>query len=1102
MINYGLYFWVYITAVVVAMDLKVEIDTGVLEGQYVNGLTRTFSSFTKIPYAEPPLNKLRFAAPRPALPWKGTLNAKLETPLCPQIKLFTSSTLTGEEDCLYLNVFTPKVERNETNNLPVMVFFHGGSFRLGAATTLKPHAFLEKNIVLVTVSYRLGALGFLSTGDEASPGNNGLKDQNLSIQWVKKHIHHFGGNPNKITIFGQSVGGGSAYYHMLSPLSNDLINGVICQSGIGNAKWTFGSRDEGKFLSKKFAKLLNCSTDYSHVMVECLRKVSSRDILLTQLKLSVPNISKSIPTFRPVIEPEVRGAFLTQPSLDIIKSGNFTNVPFMVGITANEGCMCTVDHCQDRTAITKFNRHFDEIISQEIGIDYRIDKKYITREVKRFYFKNQTLTCDDKGRTNISNMYTDALFLDPINEVLELYLKYNLTSLYHYNFEYKSTTLPSTSAAMGDPLHDYGVCHSDDMNYFSCDPNSLKHYSPKDRAVVERMVNMWTNFAIYGNPTPLDGEWKTVKTKDLEYYAIKGPQGGKMSKRLHGNRADFWRHLQVYLRNLSWNDTMIHYWLYFWVYIPVVVFAAYPKVGIDSGVLEGKYVNGLTRTFSSFTKIPYAEPPLNQLRFAAPRPARPWKGILNAKLEPPVCPQMLPYENSFPRGEEDCLYLNVFTPKVEGNDTNGIPVMIFFHGGSFRLGAATMLKPYAFLEANIVLVTVNYRLGAFGFLSTGDEASPGNYGLKDQNLSIQWVKRHIHHFGGNPNKITIFGQSVGGASAHYHMLSPLSKDLINGVICQSGLGNAKWMFEPRDEGKYLAKKLAKLLNCSTDYSHGMVECLRNVSAREIVLTQLKLPLPNIAKSIPIFKPVIEPDVTGAFLTQHPLDIIRKGNFAKVPFMLGITANDGCMCISDHCGDRMVITEFHRHFDEIISKEIGIDHRMDKKDITREIKRFYFKHQMITCNDKGRADILNMYTDALFLAPINEVLELYLKYNHTSLYNYDFEYKSTTLPSSSAIIGDTLHDYGVCHSDDMNYFSCDPNSLKHYSPNDRAMVDRMVNMWTNFAIYGNPTPFDEAWKTVKTNDLEYYAIEGPQGGKMSKRLHSKRADFWRHLQRYL
>lgn len=179
---------------------------------------RQYEAFLGLPYARPPTNRYRWQNPRPLPSWGSTTwNGTYSRSECVQInRLRGSVDVTGDEDCLFLNIYRPKSRK--ATPLPVVVFFHGGSFMYGNAT-LGPEYFMRADIILVSVQYRLGILGFLSTGDEHCPGNFGLKDQVQSLRWVRRNIASFGGDPKSITVMGHEAGAASVHLLMMSPLA-------------------------------------------------------------------------------------------------------------------------------------------------------------------------------------------------------------------------------------------------------------------------------------------------------------------------------------------------------------------------------------------------------------------------------------------------------------------------------------------------------------------------------------------------------------------------------------------------------------------------------------------------------------------------------------------------------------------------------------------------------------------------------------------------------------------------------------------------------------------------------------------------------------------
>lgn len=244
-------------------------------------------------------------------------------------------------------------------------------------------------------------------------------------------------------------------------------------------------------------------------------------------------------------------------------------------------------------------------------------------------------------------------------------------------------------------------------------------------------------------------------------------------------------------------------------------------VQIDDGQIEGTTMTSrMGRSFHAFLRIPFAEPPLTRLRFAPPVPAIPWSGIHNGTYYGPQCYQSSPRTGILM--SEDCLQLNVFTTSL----TELKPVIVFIHGGAFSQGTAVNHGPQNLMDREIVLVTINYRLGALGFLATGTRESPGNVGMKDQALALKWVQKNIEKFGGDKTKVTIGGYSAGSFAVTALVASPMAKGTFHGAIAMSG---AITGLKPlRNEYLDQAKSLANQLHCSSDNVADMMACLRSV----------------------------------------------------------------------------------------------------------------------------------------------------------------------------------------------------------------------------------------------------------------------------------
>lgn len=250
-------------------------------------------------------------------------------------------------------------------------------------------------------------------------------------------------------------------------------------------------------------------------------------------------------------------------------------------------------------------------------------------------------------------------------------------------------------------------------------------------------------------------------------------------------------------------------------------------ISIEDGLIEGRLMETRsTELFHSFLKIPFAESPVDELRFVAPVKKRPWDGILDCTSYGPNCMQPNIWDRT--NISEDCLYLNVFTKNLGNNSKTELkPVIVYIHGGGFETGSAMEHGPEYLMERDIVLVTTNYRLGAFGFMAVGTSDIPGNAALKDQSLALKWVQKNIIHFGGDSNKVTIAGLSAGAYSVTGHMISKMSQGLFHNVIAMSGA--LAWQKKLEKNNLNDVKTLAGKINCTTSSVAEMVECFKHVS---------------------------------------------------------------------------------------------------------------------------------------------------------------------------------------------------------------------------------------------------------------------------------
>lgn len=318
-----------------------------------------------------------------------------------------------------------------------------------------------------------------------------------------------------------------------------------------------------------------------------------------------------------------------------------------------------------------------------------------------------------------------------------------------------------------------------------------------------------------------------------------------------------------------------------------------------------------------FTGIPFAKPPLGPLRFRKPVPIDPWHGVLEATAMPNSCYQER-YEY-FPgfEGEEmwnpntniseDCLYLNIWVPqhlRVRHHQDKPlterpkVPILVWIYGGGYMSGTATLDLYKADIMASssdVIVASMQYRVGAFGFLylnkyfSPGSEEAPGNMGLWDQQLAIRWIKDNARAFGGDPELITLFGESAGGGSVSLHMLSPEMKGLFKRGILQSGTLNAPWSWMTGERAQDIGKVLVDDCNCNSSLLAAdpslVMDCMRGVDAKTISVQQW-----NSYTGILGFPSA--PTVDGVFLPKDPDTMMKEGNFHNTEVLLGSNQDEG------------------------------------------------------------------------------------------------------------------------------------------------------------------------------------------------------------------
>ncbi|XP_073955396.1 juvenile hormone esterase-like [Choristoneura fumiferana] len=506
------------------------------------------------------------------------------------------------------------------------------------------------------------------------------------------------------------------------------------------------------------------------------------------------------------------------------------------------------------------------------------------------------------------------------------------------------------------------------------------------------------------------------------------------------------------------------------------------QVEISDGVLEGELVtNPLGGQFHSFKGIPYAAPPVGDLRFKAPQPPAPWEGVRSAKEFGPICYQIDAYFDPTPKGSEDCLYINVYTPDL--TPAKPLPVMVWIHGGGFISGSGNddFYGPEYLVRHDVILVTFNYRLEVLGFLCLDTEDVPGNAGMKDQVAALRWVQKNISQFGGDPDNVTIFGESCGAASVSFHLISPMSKGLFKRAIAQSGHTTNFWPFVgvPLLRAAALARQLGLDSNDPQEIGSFLRE--QPVSSLAKVRPHVFM-AEKVLEAIDIFFAVVSEKEFGdneRFFYGNPIEALRNGIHEGVEVITGYTEHEGVFSFLLRGGFSKIKDQAKHFFEYFVPRYFMLNCAPSVQfETAMKIKHFYGNGGPVEDLDT----LVTFCTIEDFAFGIIQWQKISAKANNNTFYFYKFSCKSELNVLTNAFgLGDTFGTRRmVSHGDDLPYLFPMKIMKMKIDPDSAAfkMVNNVTTLWTNFAKYGNPTP-DESlgaqWPEYTTETEAYLEI---------------------------
>ncbi|XP_076360072.1 cholinesterase-like [Tachypleus tridentatus] len=496
-----------------------------------------------------------------------------------------------------------------------------------------------------------------------------------------------------------------------------------------------------------------------------------------------------------------------------------------------------------------------------------------------------------------------------------------------------------------------------------------------------------------------------------------------------------------------------------------------PQVHTTSGKLLGRTVETPMGHVDQYLGIPYAKAPIGNLRFQPPQPLDKEEAEIRRDatkfgplcFQPPhlkeaISPLLMTKNNSHITTSEDCLTLNIFIPS--GKQLETLAVMVWLPGEGFDYADTTQFDgSFLAIIGQVIVVTVNYRVSVFGFLSTLTPEAPGNIGFLDQRLALQWIQQNIAKFNGNNRKVTFFGRFSGAMSVSAHLASPLNdgeNQLFQKAILQSGVATGQWIFDSNPLNATL--ELAKVTNCSYSSLDTVVSCLRQIPA-ETLLTKSNLVSQR-------WRPVFD----GHFLTEDPLSAVSKGQQAAVDVILGVNNDEGSLCLLSLFAQKSKF--YQRILDGQLTDEdfnyllkTNLEDFLKKSDHSiHKVTAHEYQH-FKKANPRGR--YVDFCGSMYIKAQMKQLAQLLIKNGISKVFSYEFAHR----PSFS------IHPEFIQagHGDDVLFTFGLVHKLSQVPTEELKLSRKIIAAFSNFAKSGNPNPVDieEAlkWTEFSNNQRE-------------------------------
>ncbi|KAL6084905.1 hypothetical protein STEG23_036275 [Scotinomys teguina] len=502
------------------------------------------------------------------------------------------------------------------------------------------------------------------------------------------------------------------------------------------------------------------------------------------------------------------------------------------------------------------------------------------------------------------------------------------------------------------------------------------------------------------------------------------------------------------------------------------------------GWVKGKQatVLGSLTPVNVFLGLPFAAPPLGALRFSSPQPAHPWLDLRKATTYPNSCFQNLEWLPTYQKMlkvhypkfgvSEDCLYLNIHAP-AHASDGSSLPVMVWIPGGGFETGSASIFDGSALAAyEDVLVVTIQYRLGIFGFFTTRDQYAPGNWAFYDQLAALQWVKENIKFFGGNPDSVTLFGGSAGAISISSLVLSPLSKGLFHRAIMQSGVTIIPSLKSLDDEFKTDLQVVADVCGCNASDSQALLMCLRKKSSLELL---------SLSKRTKSFTRVVD----GLLLPDEPLELFSQKTFKAVPSIIGVN--------NQECGYMLPMRDTPEILlgsnESVALNLIHIFLHIPTQHLHVVAKEYFHgKHSLTDIRDT----LLDLFGDVFFVVP-GLVTARYHRDAGAPVYFYEFQHRAQCFQNTRPAFVKADHTDEIRFVFGGPFLKGDVVMFEEATEEEKSLSKKMMKYWANFARSGDPNGDGLPLWPVYDQNEQYLMLD--LNISVGKRLKDQRVEFW-------